>query len=52
MYKYFILFFICLISFKINAVENEKLSCIILLNREDIDNVGNTSSFYLMSKLQ
>ena len=52
MYKYFILFVVLTTLLKLNAVEDKVLSCIILLNREDIDNVGNTSSFYLMSKLQ
>lgn len=52
MNKFFISFLFCISLFGLNALEEEKLNCIILLNREEIDNVGNTSSYYLMSKLQ
>ncbi len=52
MRRFFLLFFICTIFLKLNALEDQKLSCIILLDQEDSENIGVTSRFYLMSKLQ
>ena len=52
MKKFYFLLFICLNILKINALDSEKLNCLILLDKEDSENIDSTSRFYLMVKLQ
>ena len=48
--KQFLLLFICINIFKLQAIEN--LNCIILLDKNDTESIGCVGRFYLMSKLQ
>jgi len=48
--KRYFLFLICLITFKLNALEH--LNCLILLEHNDSENIAISGRFYLMSKLQ
>jgi len=48
--KRYLLFLLLICSLKLSAIEN--LNCLILLNEDDTESIGNTSRWYLISKLQ